>query len=496
MIILAAKKEKMKRKIKKTVIKPRGRRTVRAPAKLIVRKSLSRNPRKKLAKRKIRQARPVHKRILLHPLSILVILCAGVFIAGWTFRTIADSYTVTASVLAPVPPNPATITYPVDQTHFTSTPVAISGVCSPNTYVELYVNGNFSGMSNCGASVTSYQISADLSPGTNTLYTRIFSVTNNEGPESAQITVFYDLPPTPPPPVPNSPPASLEVISQDGTSYRAGSVAVVSSYPTITGLAPPGSKVTVVFHSATLTCITYADSSGVWSCQLDQPLGDGLHQVDISVVTPSGTVLYFPAYYIRVSSNVAPLHHIGGPLRLFLINSNYQYQVYSYGQTTSLSLSLTGGVSPYAFTISWGDGSQSTIARGNQSAFVATHTYTPSGSGLRDYTIEIQAVDKNGATTFLQMSVVVRGQLIAGTALGQCAKSSPGSSYSAAAQANTSLCGSSSSSLLSWFKQWLWLVWPTYAVVVLMVFSFWLGERQELLVILNKKRAKRRYRRA
>ena len=481
----------MKRKIKRTVVKSRGQRTVRAPAKLIVRKSLSRNPKKKLAKRKIRQARPVHKRILLHPLSILVILCVGVFIAGWTFRTIADTYTVSATVVAVAPSSPATITAPADQSHFTSTPVTVLGDCSPNTYVELYRNGNFSGMASCGDSVTTYQISTDLSLGANTLYARIFSVTNNEGPQSAQITVFYDLPP-PPPPVPSSPPQSLGVASQDGTAYRAGAVAVVSSYPTVTGLAPPGSKVIVVFHSNVLTCITYADASGVWSCQLDQPLGDGTHLVDISAVTPSGTVLYFPAHYVRVSSNVAPLHHIGGPLKLFLINANYQYQVYSYGQNASLSLSLAGGVSPYAITISWGDGSQSTIARENQSAFVANHAYTPSGSGLRDYTIEIQAVDKNGATTFLQMLAIVRGQQIAGGTLKQCVASGRSASYSASAQTNTSLCGSSSSSLLTWAKQWLWLVWPTYLVVVLMVFSFWLGERQELLVIINKKRAKRR----
>ncbi len=488
----------MKRKIKRTVVKSRRQRIKRAPAKLIIRQSLKRNPRKKLVKRKIRQARPVHKRILLHPLSVLVILCAGVLISGWTFRTIADSYTVTASVLAPVPPNPATIIYPVDQAHFTSTPVAISGVCSPNTYVELYVNGNFSGMSNCGAGVTSYQISTDLSLGANTLYTRIFNVTNNEGPQSAPITLFYDLP-TPPAPVsvrvPSSPPQSISVTSQDTTSYRSGNPAVVSSYPTITGLAPPGSKVTVVFHSNVLTCITYANASGVWSCQLDQALGDGTHTVDISAVTPAGTVLYFPAHYIRVSSNVAPLHHIGGPLHLFLLNSSYQYQVYSYGQNSSLSLSISGGVSPYAITVSWGDGGQSTIVRENQSTFVATHAYTPPTSALKDYTILVEVVDKTGATTFLQMSAVVRGLQVA-SVLNSCATSAPSPSYTAYAQASTSSCGSSAGSLLSWAKQWLWLIWPTYAVVVLMVFSFWLGERQELLIILNKKQAKRRYRRA
>jgi len=467
------------------------RRAQKTSAKSILKKSLRRNPRKAAAKRKIRRARPVHKRILLHPVSILIVLCAGVFIVGWTIRTVADSYTVTATVEAPAPTDPATITYPVDQSHFTTTPVTVSGICSPNTYVELYRNGNFSGVTNCGAGVTNYQIATDLSPGSNDLYARIFSVTDNEGPPSAHITVFYDLPP-PQPPTPSPTPGSLQVTSQDGNVYQSGSIATLSPYPTISGVAPPNSKVTVTFHSNPVTCITYADANGFWSCTLDQPLADGMHTVGISAVTPSGTTLYFADYRMRVLSSLKPLHPINSSTQPFLIKSDYQYQVYAYGQNASLNLSLSGGSSPYAVSVYWGDGSQSTVLRKDQSAFTVTHVYKPLGSQLVNFTIKIQAVDNNGVKAFLQMTAVVQGNQF-GALSGQCVSSASGaSSYST--QAATTLCGNAAPSLLSRLKQWVWIVWPTYAVVVLMIFSFWLGERQELLTLLNRKRSGRRYR--
>ena len=441
-----------------------------------------RRTKKALAKQKIRRARPIHRRILLHPVSVLILLCAGVFIVGWTVRSVADSYTVTATIMAPLPDSPATILSPADQIHYTTTPIIVAGSCPANTYVELYRNSSFSGVANCSAGVTSYQISTDLSPGANTLYTRVFNITDNEGPQSAQITVFYDQPPPPPVIPPSSPPGTLQVTSQDDKTYQAGTITTISPYPTISGIAPPNSKVTVTFHSNVLTCITYADNNGFWSCTLDQPLEDGLHTISVSAVTPSGTVLYFASYHMRVSSGAKPLQPHNSPSQPFLIKSDYRYQVYAYGQNSSLNLSLNGGTGPYALSVSWGDGTQSTALRKDRSAFVMTHAYKPVGSQLRDYAIKIQAVDNNGTKAFLQTAAVVRGSQLAALT-GQCAASRP---------VANALCSPATPSWLSRVKQWLWIVWPTYAVVVLMIFSFWLGERQEVLVLLNKQRPKRR----
>jgi hypothetical protein len=77
----------------------------------MLQQSLRRNPKKAFAKRKVRQARPG--------------------------RSVADSYTITATVPVPLPTSTAPITDPFDQTHFTTTSVTISGSCPSNTYVEL-----------------------------------------------------------------------------------------------------------------------------------------------------------------------------------------------------------------------------------------------------------------------------------------------------------------------------------------------------------------------
>jgi hypothetical protein len=450
--------------------------------------SSHRNAKKALAKQKVRRMRPVHRRILLHPATLLMLLCAGVFITGWTIHSAADSYNVTASVLAPLPAGPATIISPVDQTHYTTPSAIVAGSCPSNTYVELYRNGGFSGAANCAAGVTSYQINTDLSLGANDLYTRVFNITDNEGPQSAHITIFYDQPSVPPPVISSPSPGTLQVTSQDNKTFRSGSIAVVSPYPTISGVAPPNSKVIVIIHSNVITCITYADADGAWSCALDQPLDDSIHTVNISAVTPAGDVLYFPSYHIRVSSSLKPLHVINTGTQPFLIKSDYRYQVYAYGQTGSLSLSLSGGAGPYAVGILWGDGAQSTVVREDRSAFVVSHAYKPLDNPLKNYVIKIQAVDNNGAKAFLQTAAIVRGSQF-GALAGQCA-GSPSS------QTINTLCGSATLSSFSKAKQGMWIVWPAYVVVVLMLFSFWLGERQEVLVLLNnsKKRPKRRRR--
>jgi len=147
----------------------------------------------------LRRNRPIHKRFLLHPGTVFFLLLTGVMIVGWTYTGFADSYDVRGRVPAPIPGSPAEITSPVNQTHFTTTPQTVTGVCPTNSYVKLYRNGNFSGVTTCGSTDTTYSVATDLSPGSNELYTRVFNITDDEGPESSHITVWYD----PPAPVTN-----------------------------------------------------------------------------------------------------------------------------------------------------------------------------------------------------------------------------------------------------------------------------------------------------
>ncbi|MGC1177040.1 MAG: hypothetical protein WA843_03120 [Candidatus Saccharimonadales bacterium] len=425
------------------------------------------------AKRRLRRNRPLHHRLFLHPASLLLLLCVGVLLGGLTFRTAADTIVVTGKVLAPLPPTAATLDSPADQTHFTSRPITVTGTCPENTYVKLLRNGNLSGVAICGGGVTTYAIQTDLSLGTNVLVAQVYNVTDQPGPPSTSITVFYDTPPQPPPPVPNPPPVDLIVTSQDNTAFRKGDITLVSPYVTERGWAPPYSRVVVTFHSAPLTCATYADGNGNWSCTLDQALSPGQHTVFVVATTPDGTVLRFPSFYIYVSNAIASLGHINAASPSFLITSDFQYQPRLSGKAFSLSLGLSGGASPYAVTVQWGDGSSSTVARGDRSRFSLEHTYRLSQRGLQVYIVKVQAVDGEGLAAFLDIAQIVRGQ---------------GSLSGAPLVTDTTGSGSTPFSQL---KQWVWFAWPVYGVTVLMVFSFWLGERQELLNLTRHKRPRR-----
>jgi hypothetical protein len=149
---------------------------------------------KVIPKKHSSRQRPIHKRILLHPINVFFLLCVGVFIGGLTFHSFAASYTVTATVPAPLPVSDAPITSPSNQAHSTIQHITVYGSCPSNTYVELFLNGNMSGVASCGPTTTTYQLEIDLAAGSNSLFTKVFNVTDQEGPQSPTITVWYDLP--------------------------------------------------------------------------------------------------------------------------------------------------------------------------------------------------------------------------------------------------------------------------------------------------------------
>src|SRR5581483_4550556 len=114
-----------------------------------------------------------------------------------------------------------------------------------------------------------------------------------------------------------------------------------------------------------------------------------------------------------------------------------------------------------------------TYVRLSPTDYTISHTYTGLKSSIGFRTIKLQAVDATGTTATLQLIAVLRNPSYVGTV------------------AHMTLW-SGMWGLFSKVRPWLWLIWPGYAIVVLLVFSFWLGERQELIRLLgsNKKRIK------
>jgi hypothetical protein len=397
--------------------------------------------------------RPLRKRILLHPFSVMVLLCAGVLMAGMTFKSTAVSYDVTATVPAPIPNTPAVITAPSNQEHVPNAVIDVSGTCPPQSYVKLYREGNFSGVSTCTASA--FHIQTSLSPGANQLTARVFSVTDQEGPAATPVNVWYDQTSLPPQ-VPPSVPAQLTVQTVDTSSSPSGAYA--SSNPTVTGFAPPYADIELTFHSDPVVCHTRADGNGWWSCTLDRTLPVGVHRVDIVAQTSDGRRLLYPTFNITVTASVQPLNKRAPNLNLPQVQVEYTYQAHRSGQSFFWDMSLISGKAPYRLEVDWGDGSQTTYERHDHSLFTISHIYHTTFG--RDYVIRLKSIDATGNSSVMQLAAVVKG-------LGS------GIIATASTGWRAQLAG-----FVDNFKQWVWLIWPVYIVVVLMVLSFWLGERE------------------
>jgi len=138
----------------------------------------------------IKRRRPVHKKILLHPTTIFVLIIFGGWLIFSSLKASAASFTVTATVPAPPLSEPATITYPADQSQFNTQPIIVSGTCPTDSYVELSDNGGFSGVVNCADDGT-FSLQSELTSGTNVLNAQDFNITNAAGPTSPNVTVYY-----------------------------------------------------------------------------------------------------------------------------------------------------------------------------------------------------------------------------------------------------------------------------------------------------------------
>jgi hypothetical protein len=135
-----------------------------------------------------------------------------------------------------------------------------------------------------------------------------------------------------------------------------------------------------------------------------------------------------------------------------------------------MQISLSGGLSPYALHVNWGDGKYSTMVQKDATTFSISHTYKSAGTGEhQDFTVKIQGADSAGQTAFLQLMAVVKNKALP-TGMATVNGASP-----------TGL-----RLLLDNTKRWLLIAWPAYTLIVLMTISFWLGEREELLVLRRK----------
>ncbi|MBX4197276.1 hypothetical protein KW801_01820, partial [Candidatus Saccharibacteria bacterium] len=276
---------------------------------------------------------------------------------------------VTARISGPAITDPASITVPADGTHFSAVPIDVSGSCPTNAaYVEIFKNNVLAGSAICSAGNT-FELQIDLFPGRNDLTAHSFNITDDEGPVSAIVTVYYDVPQPPP--------------------------------------TPPGST------------------------------------------TP-----------ISKPSKPNP----------FLLKTAFLYKGYYTGQEVQWPVEIVGGNPPYALNVDWGDGQNSIISRKAAGEFMINHTYSMAGGYKGSYTIKIQASDTDSNYAYLQFFVIVTDTQT-GPSIGNIYTKSPPTIGS--------------------LRHLLWVAWPAYISVLLMVVAFKLGEREEFLFLRSHGRLRR-----
>jgi hypothetical protein len=150
---------------------------------------------------------------------------------------------------------------------------------------------------------------------------------------------------------------------------------------------------------------------------------------------------------------------VGEPL---LLKSEFVYQGIYTGENLTWQVSVEGGQAPYGISIDWGDGTQQVLSRSTAGIFQISHTYTKHGGYHGSYPIKISAGDAAGSQSFLQLLAIVNDRPVG-----------------AATKVSNGLSGPSFFSSVT-VSHAMRYIWPTYGVTVLMLISFWLGERREL----------------
>jgi hypothetical protein len=186
---------------------------------------------------------------------------------------------------------------------------------------------------------------------------------------------------------------------------------------------------------------------------------------DTGPATPAITLIYQPpvvptnptkpgiSYQPTPEINASPV----------LLTSSYQFRPFTSGSSFTWDVQVSGGQSPYTIRIDWGDDSVTSQQVPTAQTFTIAHTYKK--PGYYAITLYVNAADKS--TTLLQLAAFVR---LPGTPIGSI--STPANSGSVADTA----------------KQWLWVIWPTYLILVLMAISYWLGEREELHILKHSQK--------
>jgi hypothetical protein len=210
-----------------------------------------------------------------------------------------------------------------------------------------------------------------------------------------------------------------------------------------------------VFKNGILAGSVICQSNGRFSLKIDLVVGkNDLTALPYNTLDQEGPA----GNTVTVTLNVPP-GGFGFSTELILQSVNY-YRGIKPGEEVTWPIEIVGGQAPYAVSIDWGDGTTDLLTRLAPGPFTVKHVYKyPSKGYMGAYPLIIRATDSAGHSAYLQLTTIVND---------------PAGKNGAGGSGDGSGSGDGDGTLNK-----LLVIWPLWIVLLLMVISFWLGERRE-----------------
>ncbi len=211
----------------------------------------------------------------------------------------------------------------------------------------------------------------------------------------------------------------------------------------------PDRTLVKIFKNGILAGGVICGPGGRFSLQLDLLTGNN----DLTAVAYNANDLPGPESQTVNVNLTAPAGGLGFSTELIIQSVNF-YRGTDPGQEVVWPIVLVGGQAPYAVSFDWGDGTSDLVTRLAPGSFTLKHAYKKASNNfLNTFPLIIRATDAAGHMAFLQLTTIV-----------------------SQAGVSSSQHAAKSSGLLSTN---LIMIWPIWILLVLMLVSFWLGERRE-----------------
>lgn len=283
------------------------------------------------------------------------------------------------------------------------------------------------------------------------------------GPASGSYTVHVSVPGPPP-----SEPATIETTN----NVPADQHVTVTALPLAVAGNCPVNTYEKLFRNSVFSGVSLCDATG--SYQMQTALFPGVNRLQIQdysltdvagPASPEVTVTYNPPAPPVTSGSTGSTNSSSAPATItepLVLKSSFLFQGYYRGESAPWSLDVEGGQPPYAISADWGDGTRDLISRPAAGDFDLAHSYEKAGGYKGSYPVLFTVSDAAGTKSYLQLMAIINNPPAAA-----------GSTHPT--QPNITLLGSTP----DWLHHLVRYVWPSYGVLLLMLSSFWLGERRE-----------------